>query len=408
MRKTSFPAVLVQVAAMVAAAAVTRAEPLEFQAETSDDRKVVGAIEALDTESVTLRTSDGSTLLPAADIAALSPPEPAARSAGEPAVWISLADGSTLNAAQWVLNGAVGRVTLLDGRQIDVPRRALESVRFQSAAEAVAEQWIRLVHAQYDGDIVIIRKEDHLDFLRGIVRGASEETVEFDMDGDVLQVKRNRLFGIVLFRPAGSRLPEAVCRITDQSGSEWFAQSLALQGELAWTTPAGVAVTQPLTAIAQIDFSSGRIVYLGDLQPQSVDWQPFFPMDKELASRRGLFQPRRNRGLESEVLELGGTQYKRGLAMRSRSEVVYRLPDEVKRLKATAGIDDRVRPLGNVSLVIRGDGKTLFEGTLTGTEPPVQLDLDITGVRRLSILCDYGEGMDIGDHLNLCDLRAVK
>ncbi|MDZ7616900.1 MAG: NPCBM/NEW2 domain-containing protein, partial [Patescibacteria group bacterium] len=189
---------------------------------------------------------------------------------------------------------------------------------------------------------------------------------------------------------------------------QWSVQTLAFSEQFRWTTPSAVTVSQPAEAVTKIDFSAGKVVYLADAEPQSVDWQAFFPMDTELASRREFFRPRRNRGFDSEHLELGGSRYTRGLALHSRTEVVYRLPEGGTHLHATAGIDDRLRPHGNVLLVIRGDGKTLYEETLTGTTPPVELDLDIAGVRRLSILCDFGEGMDIADQLNLCNLRVVK
>jgi hypothetical protein len=36
------------------------------------------------------------------------------------------------------------------------------------------------------------------------------------------------------------------------------------------------------------------------------------------------------------------------------------------------------------------------------------LDLDISGVRRLEIVVDYGKGGDMGDQLNLCEARLTK
>ena len=410
MKRNGFPIGLVPAGIVLAATAALRAEPVEFRVETAGGSQVVGAPTALDGETLTLTTSDGPVTVPTAELMTLSSLYPGTAPSDDAAVWIRLTDGSKLEVAGWALDGATGRVTLLDGREVEVPRRALQSVRFQPAAGPIAEQWAQMVDGSHDGDVVVIRRDDHLDFLRGIIRSVTEESVAFEMDGDVLPVRRGRLFGAVLLQPAGRELPSALCQVADNTGSQWSVRSLALaaDGELEWTTPAGVFVTRPLASVAAIDFSVGRVVYLADLQPHSVDWQPFFPMDKELPSRREFFRPRSNRGLESDVLELDGVQYERGLAMHSRTEVVYRLPDEMTRLRATAGIDDRVRPLGNVLLVIRGNDKTLFEGTLTGTDPPVELDLDITGVRRLSILCDFGEGMDIADHLNLCNLRVIR
>ncbi len=399
------------VTALVACALATRAVPaeeVEFQAETSDGRKVVGTVASLDGESVTLATPDGPVSLPTSDLLSLKPQKSAEAPEGEPAAWIRLVDQSSVAATQWTLEGAEAHIVLLDGRKVQVPRRAIESIRLQAAADDIAAQWARLIDTPHDGDVIVVRKDDHLDFLRGVIRGAKEETVEFEMDGDVLPVRRTRLFGVILLQPAGRELPAPMGRITDSSGSVWAVESLALSGQFEWTTPAGVTVRGPTASVVEVDFSAGNLVYLADLEPVSADWQPFFPMDTELDSRREFFQPRRNRGLEAESLALGGTEYQRGLAMHSRSEVVFRLPAAMSRLKAKAGIDDRVRPHGHVVLVIEGDGKTLFEQALSGADPPVDLDLDITGVRRLTFLCDFGEGMDIADHLNLCNLRIVR
>jgi hypothetical protein len=45
---------------------------------------------------------------------------------------------------------------------------------------------------------------------------------------------------------------------------------------------------------------------------------------------------------------------------------------------------------------------------VTGRDKAFPVDLDITGVKRLKILVDFGEEMDIADHLNLCDARLTK
>jgi hypothetical protein len=88
--------------------------------------------------------------------------------------------------------------------------------------------------------------------------------------------------------------------------------------------------------------------------------------------------------------------------------VVYRLPDRFHRFKAVAGIDDRVHPRGSVHLVIRGDDRVLFEADVAGTDVPRNLDLDVTGVRRLSILVDFARELNVGDQLLLCDARVIK
>ena len=39
---------------------------------------------------------------------------------------------------------------------------------------------------------------------------------------------------------------------------------------------------------------------------------------------------------------------------------------------------------------------------------PITINIDITGVRRLSILVDFGQQLDIADHLHLCNARITK
>ena len=51
---------------------------------------------------------------------------------------------------------------------------------------------------------------------------------------------------------------------------------------------------------------------------------------------------------------------------------------------------------------------SLAETHPAGTRPAEWIDVDITGVRRLSILVDFGEDMDLGDQVNCCEARIVK
>jgi hypothetical protein len=96
------------------------------------------------------------------------------------------------------------------------------------------------------------------------------------------------------------------------------------------------------------------------------------------------------------------------LSIHSRSVLVFRWKEAYRKLTADVGIDSRVHGRGNVVLVITGDGKELFRQTIAGTDPPLPLDLNIEGVRRLEILVDFGETLDVADHLNFCNARVVK
>ncbi len=158
----------------------------------------------------------------------------------------------------------------------------------------------------------------------------------------------------------------------------------------------------------QIDFSHGKLIYLSDLKPESVAFTPYFGTGKTLPLLAKFFALREDKNLQSGPLQVGNKKYAKGLALHSRTRVVYRLPGRFSRFQATVGIDDAVRPRGKVRLVIYGDDRVLFESTVTGTDPPKPVDVDLTGVRRIAILADFGEEMDVADHLDLCEARIIK
>ena len=59
-------------------------------------------------------------------------------------------------------------------------------------------------------------------------------------------------------------------------------------------------------------------------------------------------------------------------------------------------------------LAIFGDNRVLIETEVTGDHPPQPIQLDIANVKRLKIVVDYGQNLDTGDWLNLCDARIAK
>ncbi len=69
-------------------------------------------------------------------------------------------------------------------------------------------------------------------------------------------------------------------------------------------------------------------------------------------------------------MRLAGREYSKGVAIHSRSEITWLLTEPFVKFSAVAGIDDRVRPHGNVRLTIHGDDRVLLEQTVQGTDAP--------------------------------------
>ncbi len=394
--------------ALILSAMLTAAGP-QFEVQLLDGRAIAGSITALDTEQVTIDTTDGPTTINITKLMRISAAPQSEAPGVLPGVWIDLVDGSSLVASDYSVSEGLAQITLGDSQQVELFAKRVAAVRFQEQTPAIAAEWSRILDMKSDADLLVVRKNDTVNYHKGMVEGVDRDTVRFNLDGDVLPVKRTKVLGLVYYRRGDGTLPTTVCNLDDTDGSHWAVSSLALsKDKLKWGTPAGVTVSRSLDQISKIDFSSGKIVYLSDLSTESVKWTPYFGKDDQLPVLRKFFAPRQDSSLASKQLSLGGKQYRKGLSLHSRSEVVYRLPGRFGRFKAIVGIDDSVRPNGNVRLVISGDDRVLLEATIDGSDEPKPVDLDISGVRRLRILVDFGQRLDVADHLDLCEARIVK
>ncbi len=388
-------------------ATMALATAFDVEVRTLDGQVHTGTLSTLSEQNITLQTASGPVTLPTQQITeVVSKTAPSARAPAS--LWVQLVDGSQAAARDFTVQEGRVRLGLSNG-QVECNRRDIAWVRLQPETKSLATGWNRLLEGKLDTDLLVLRIDEALDYHRGVIHDVTAETVQFELDHERVPVKRSRIYGLIFRSPEGRSLPASVCVLQDTAGSRWTVQKIALEGDsLRWTTPAGLSVAMPLRELARMDYSEGKIVFLSDLKPESVRWTPFFGTAENLPSLAEFFGPRQDRALEPRPIQLGGKKYTKGLALHSRTEMVYRLPRPFRRLVAVAGIDDHIRPVGHVQLIIRGDDKVLLDQAISGADPPRSIELDITGVRRLTILVDFGQDMDIGDHLLLGDIKLIQ
>jgi hypothetical protein len=379
----------------------------QFEALTLDGQTLAGPLGELGANRLTIQTQQGPVAVPIEKLVKLSRKhEPSAAAAD--GICVQCRDGSLVLARHYTARGDRASLTLLGGQVLELPLRAVLAVRLQRDSGPVAAEWKHLLKTKRDSDLLVVRKNDALDYHQGVAHDVTAEAVRFDLEGEVVSAPRAKVFGLVYHHSAEGELPPLLCRISDIWGSQWPARAVALADALQWTTLAGIQVSLPQEQVVDLDFSAGKIVYLSDLEPESVRWTPFFAVQKSPPALEQFYAPRQDRGFDSAVLQLGGVQYSKGLALHSRTELTYRLPAGFRWFRAVAGIDDSVRPSGKARLVARGDAKPLLETTLAGNEPPRSLELDVAGVRRLVILADFSDVAGGGDLLLLCNARISK
>ena len=183
---------------------------------------------------------------------------------------------------------------------------------------------------------------------------------------------------------------------------------------------AGAVVRWPWPEISAADFSAGKLAFLSDIKPASQSWQPLVGLPASATHAAGLGQPRFDHAAVGGPLSLwypDGDQspatghaelFEKGLALRSRTEIAYRLPRGFSHFVAIAGIEPATRSSGDVALTILGDDRPLLEHSVAGADAPLPIEVDVAGVKQLKIVVDYGKNLDTGDWLNLCNARLVK
>lgn len=84
-------------------------------------------------------------------------------------------------------------------------------------------------------------------------------------------------------------------------------------------------------------------------------------------------------------LKMNGLTFHSGLGVNDKSRIDYQLAGSWQLFRADIGVDDSCRQYGGVSFQIYGDDKLLFNSGLIAAPAVVKPELDIRGIKRLSL-----------------------
>jgi hypothetical protein len=345
------------------------------------------------------------------------------------AQFVQLLDGSALLVSDIEATAEFVTAGSAESKSLRIPRSAVRATRLQTLEEDWEPQWAAFLQRNNNKDLLIVAKRDGsgLDFLAGVVSAVGAEEVPFLLDGDEIPVPRARVFGIVFAKqdPKASVLNGSI-RLSLTDGTQLMASKLSLTGEtLNVDTSWGQSLDVSMDRLAAIDFSSGRIHFLSDLEPLSEqyfgldppgrEWGPLFEEDR--ATRTGMSRQWKmsrdsfpNSG--RPPLTLRGKQYRKGLCIFPSARVEYALDGRYSSLQAVVGVDDEVafnqlagKPPSVVELRVESDGDEVFRKLVTAPEEPVELKLDLKGVTTLAIIVDFGDESSTCDYLDIANAR---
>jgi hypothetical protein len=380
----------------------------QVEVQTFAGRAESGEFVALTADKFTLTRDGKQEQFPLEDLLSISIVGPAVAPPSG-AVEVTLVDGSTLFAKDYQAAGGKATLTLYSGEKLTIATQDLSRVRTQALNEILGPQWEKLVDRERSTDVLVVRKEDSLDHLEGVMHDVNDRW-EFDPGGGMVRARPEKVFGVLFFQKAGRTLGSTVCVVTDQTGAQFSVARFTLENgpngqQVKFSTPAGTEMVRPLDKLVRFDFSKGKVQYLSDLKPLANEHTAFFGGAGSLGA-----PPKLDKAIDGGLMTLEGKTFNKGLAIRPKTQLVYRLGREFRRFQATLGIDDSVGARGHALVTVRGDEKVLFEGEVSGADKPrsKSLDLDVTGIHKLEITVDFGKQLDVGDHVDFASARIIK
>jgi sialate O-acetylesterase len=119
---------------------------------------------------------------------------------------------------------------------------------------------------------------------------------------------------------------------------------------------------------------------------------------------QGYGKPAVNKSVSGNPLRIGGKIFTNGIGSHAESILTIDLKKAAQRFTAQVGVDDETGGGGTVEFTIIGDGKTLWSsGIMKGKDPAKAIDVDLKGVKKLTLqLGNGGDGKE-NDHADWAD-----
>tara|TARA_R110002072_G_scaffold284587_1_gene449067 strand:+ start:108055 stop:109218 length:1164 start_codon:yes stop_codon:yes gene_type:complete len=311
-----------------------------------------------------------------------------------------LTDGSQIGTRTVALAGDRLTIAAASTESIQLPRSAIENIRLAESPSSVDDQWTALLERERREDWLVLRKQDKLDFVPGVISEINETHVVLLLDGDSVPVPRPKVFGVILRqRQTETARPGGIIELV--SGDRLAVQSVSSKGDdFTLHLTAGPSIVVPILSVRSADFSADKLTWLSSLKPRDIKHEFRF-IDPAAAMKN-------DQDVWGDELRLGNQTFTRGLCIRSKTVVQYRLNGDYSRFVALMGIQHGYA--GDVHVQISADGQHLLTQDVSPQdEAPFKIDLNISGKFTLEILVDYGKvESDIGDHLVLAEARLLK
>ncbi len=110
--------------------------------------------------------------------------------------------------------------------------------------------------------------------------------------------------------------------------------------------------------------------------------------------------------ITGQSISIGKKTFDHGVGTHATSKFRIDVDGHATRFTAEAGVDDSSGTQGSVQFIVSGDGKVLWKSkVMTGGQPAKKVDVDLTGVKILSLSVNDGGDGESNDHADWADAK---
>jgi hypothetical protein len=260
-----------------------------------------------------------------------------------------------------------------------------------------------LNEASSNEDVAFAVKDNDVVAVRGVALGFGEGGLKFRFNEEERKLPVARLVGVVLAHPdlnaAAPTFEQQLSFANAEQSLSGLVKSIDA-GQLELLTKWDQTIQIPLAKVTKITCKNGKLAYLSDMKPASVEQTPFF--DRVYAYKN-------DKSLDGKPIQLQDGSYARGIAVHSRCRLTYDVGGRYDEFRSKVGFQQPEGKIGDCIVRVTGNGKTLFENlNAKGDDKVFEIKVPLTGIQKLTLEVDYGKNQDVGDRVVWANARVLR
>ncbi len=322
----------------------------------------------------------------------------------KPAITVTLAQGGHLNARSVSYQDESFSVAT-DFGTFTINAVAIRGCKYEQAGRSPVFQKT-LQNPSTEQDQVVAATPNGQQTVAGLLESINDEKVQFNFRGESRTISISKVVGLVVADLQPNPVQGVVALVTMIDGSRISGNITGLEsGKLTIQIVGEQTLSVPWSAVSRISIRSERMVFLSDLDP----------VDEEQNALATLpFRWRRDRSVDGNPIRLQHLApsqvrtYDKGLGTHAACRLEFANDQEFDRFAATVGIDAETGGNGDCDVSVWADGIQLWSAQISGRSEPVDVDVDIAGMKRVTLVVRNGAHLDLGDHVDWAEARFLK